>query len=603
MSSLSVMSLITKLAAIIAGIFTQPTVYPTSVMPQDTIVDFIVVGAGSAGSVVAGRLSEVPEWEVLVLEAGGQPPTFTKIPFLHFASAFPNVSFVNKYPTIAPKYSSQFGVLTDPRYTTGKMVGGSGAINQMVHNRGNPQDYDNWAQLGNPGWDWETVLKYFKKSEDYRSPMKPRDAPFRGIGGPMSVQKLGWMPPVGRLAIQAGMEVGLPEIDYNTDTKIGSTILQLATRNGERESSADAFLMPNMQRKNLKLQINSQVIKIILNKNNDAIGVKYVHKNKVKRVFARREVIISAGGADTPKLLMLSGIGPREQLRKLGIDTRVDLPGVGQNYQDHVSLRGIGWTIHPNISSSLLEQISPSAMLRYQRSRDGPLSVPVGMCASYLLNVHNPDEPTVPDIQVFLFCALDGQDYGLFSLSGYQESVQEYYRPTLGRDGFFMLPMLSRPKSVGTVTLKSRNPFDPPVLDHNSLSHPDDVELMVKAAKASLKLGNAKIFRRALGAEPLKKPIPGCAHLEFQSDDYWRCFVRGMANVMAHISGTCKMAPDSDPMGVVTPRLIVRGVRNLRIMDASIMPQIVSGNTNAPVIMIGERGADLIKEDYGKIKL
>ncbi|KAA0192099.1 hypothetical protein HAZT_HAZT003954 [Hyalella azteca] len=134
--------------------------------------------------------------------------------------------------------------------------------------------------------------------------------------------------------------------------------------------------------------------------------------------------------------------------------------------------------------------------------------------------------------------------------------VREYYRPTLGRDGFFMLPMLSRPKSVGTVTLKSRNPFDPPVLDPNCLSHPDDVELMVKAAKASLKLGNAKIFRRALGAEPFKKPIPGCAHLEFQSDDYWRCFVRGMAGAMSHISGTCKMAPDSDPMGVVTPRLM-----------------------------------------------
>ncbi|XP_018015413.1 4-pyridoxate dehydrogenase-like [Hyalella azteca] len=334
---------------------------------------------------------------------------------------------------------------------------------------------------------------------------------------------------------------------------------------------------------------------------NVAIGVRYVHRNKVKRAFARREVIISAGGADSPKLLMLSGIGVREQLNKLGIKTRVDLPGVGQNYQDHVLLEGIHWTIHPNISSSVLSLIGPSALLRYQEKREGPMIVPPGIGASYFINVGDTDEPTVPDIQVLLASQLVGQDYGILTLGKFKQSVQDYYKPTLGRDGFSMSPVLLRPKSVGTVTLKSKNPFDPPVLDPNCLSHPDDVELLVKASKASVQLGNAKTFRRSLGAEPINKPFPDCAYLEYQSDDYWRCHIRGMAGVMAHISGTCKMAPDSDPMGVVTPRLKVRGVKNLRVIDSSVMPQIVSANINAAVIMIGERGADLVKEDHGKM--
>ncbi|XP_047738679.1 glucose dehydrogenase [FAD, quinone]-like [Hyalella azteca] len=309
------------------------------------------------------------------------------------------------------------------------MIGGTGAINLMVHSRGNPQDYDNWAQLGNPGWDWKTVLKYFKKSEDYRSPLEPKDAPFHGIGGPLSVQKVGWMPPVGKLAIEAGKELGLEEIDYNTDTKIGSNILQLPLRDGQRVTSADAYLMPNLRRQNLKLQINSQVIKIILNDDNVAIGVRYVHRNKVKRAFARREVIISAGGADSPKLLMLSGIGAREQLDKLGIKTSVDLPGVGQNYKDHVLLEGIHWTIHPNISSSVLSLLGPSALLRYQEKREGPMTVPPGIGASYFIKVGNPDEPTVPDIQVLLASQLVGQDYGILTLGKFKQSVSSYTVP------------------------------------------------------------------------------------------------------------------------------------------------------------------------------
>ncbi|KAA0192098.1 hypothetical protein HAZT_HAZT003952 [Hyalella azteca] len=336
---------------------------------------------------------------------------------------------------------------------------------------------------------------------------------------------------------------------------MGSSVFQLAIKNRERMSSADAFLLPGLRRRNLKLQTNSQVIEIILNADNKAIGVKYVHNHKVKRAFAQREVIISAGAADSPKLLMLSGIGPKEHLEKLGIKSRVNLPGVGQNYQDHVMVYGISWTIHPNVSSSIFSRIGIKAMLNYKERRSGPLASPLGVCALYHLNIGSPQEPHVPDTQINMGCALEGQDYGLMALSGYQQSVRDYYRPVFGRDGFSMIPMLARPKSVGSITLRSRNPLDPPIVDPNCLSHPDDLSLMIKAAKASRKLGNAKAFRRALGAEPFRDPIPDCAHFEFESDDYWRCFVVGMSTVTAHMTGTCKMAPDSDPMAVVTPRL------------------------------------------------
>ncbi|XP_018014615.1 glucose dehydrogenase [FAD, quinone]-like [Hyalella azteca] len=601
MTQFSVGNLLAGFTAIIAGTFFQPVRYPTSVMPDDINVDFIVVGSGSAGSVVAGRLAEISEWDVLVLEAGGQPPAFAKVPFLHFGSDFTNSSYVNYYKKRPQKYSEQFAKNIGGLYMRGKVIGGSGTINQMMHHRGIPQDYENWAAQGNPGWDYDTVLKYFKKTEDYQGPLKSRDAPFRAFGGPIGVEKVAWKPPVCRVAIRAGEEMGLAEVDYNTDTTIGSAIFQLTTKNRERVTTADAFLLPGLRRRNLKLQINSRVIKILMDAENRAIGVKYVHNNKMKRAFAKREVILSAGAGDSPKLLMLSGIGPKKHLEKLGIESRVDLPGVGQNYQDHLYVRGISWTIHPNISSSIFERVGTSAMLNYFERRSGSLTTPVGICALYQLNVGSPEEPHIPDILISQEGGLLGQDYGLHSLSPYKQSIHDYYQPIKGRDGFSMTPMLARPKSVGTVTLMSKNPFDPPVLDHNSLSHPDDFELMVKAAKASRRLGNAKIFRRALGAEPITKPIPDCAHFAFESDDYWRCFVRGWSGIGLHMCGTCKMAPDSDPMGVVTPRLKVRGVKNLRVIDASVMPSITSGHINAVTFMIGEKGADLIKEDYGKI--
>ncbi|KAA0201656.1 hypothetical protein HAZT_HAZT005686 [Hyalella azteca] len=390
-------------------------------------------------------------------------------------------------------------------------------------------------------------------------------APFRGFGGPIGVEEIPWVPPAGRVAIRAGEEMGLKKIDYNTDTNIGRLLLA-AVKNSA---------------------------KIILNADNRAIGVKYVHNNEVKRAFAQREVIISGGAVDTPKLLMLSGIGPREHLEKLGIKTRVDLAGVGQNLQDHVMVLGLSWTINPNISTSIFARIGKSAMLDYRERRS--------VCALYHLNIDSPHEPHVPDTQIYMFCMLEGQLYGLASYQPLKQSVQDYTRPIYGRDGYYMTPMLARPKSVGSITLRSKNPFDPPIVDPNCLSHPDDVELMVKASKASRRLGNAKIFRSVLGAEAFNEPVPDCAHFEFESDAYWRCYVHGWSTVSGHMTSTCKMAPDSDPMGVVTPRLRVRGVKNLRVIDASVMPSVPSGNTNAPTVMIAERGADLIKEDYGKI--
>ncbi|XP_047740855.1 glucose dehydrogenase [FAD, quinone]-like [Hyalella azteca] len=385
---------------------------------------------------------------------------------------------------------------------------------------------------------------------------------------------------------------------------MGFSTPDVTVKNGKRHTAADAFLRPNLQRPNLRLQSGSQVTKIIFDADLRATGVEYKQGRRIKRAFARKEVVVCAGAIDSPKLLLLSGIGPQQHLRSLDIKTLVDSPGVGQNLQDHPSLLGLSWSTPKGRGSSLKRVLGPSSQLLYKRSRKGPLSAPFGVEGNAWMRLDDGGDPTVPDMQFLIVALQAGVDYGFLlsqAIEFKEEVYREYFAPYQGREGFGIGPMLTVPKSRGSVTLRSSDPFDQPLIDPNFLSHPDDMELFLKGIKFALSIGNTTAMRDGIGATFNDKPLPGCQTHPWGSDDYWRCFTRHMASTTYHPAGTCKMAPLTDPLGVVTSTLKVRGVSGLRVIDTSIMPFITSANTNAPAIMIGERGADFIKEDHGAL--
>ncbi|KAF2363744.1 Glucose-methanol-choline oxidoreductase C-terminal [Trinorchestia longiramus] len=563
-----------------------------------------MIGSGSSGSPVAGRLSEIPEWDVLVLEAGGKPPPESRVPALGFNLVTGDSSYSYNYRTTPQKYSHLNFVNQTGLYPRGKVIGGTSAINFMIYNRGNHYDFDRWAELGNPGWDYQTVLKYFKKFENYKGHLTSENEAYHGIGGPLNVESKRWGTPVMKAYLEAGRELGYPINDPNAATQIGFHTPDMTTKNGVRGSAAEAFIRPNLHRQNLRIQADSQVTRVLFDDNLRAIGVEYRHQNRVKRAYARKEVILSAGAIDSPKLLMLSGIGPKQHLESVGIRTLVDLPGVGQNFQDHPAVYGLSWSVRKGMANGLQQLLTPWSKLQYITKRQGPLSVPLGVEGNAFVRLGDGQDSTYPYVQCLVSALSFGLDYGLaFSrAAGFKQEVyNDYFQPDQGREGFVIGAMLTAPKSRGSITLQSNDPADPPLIDPNFLSHPDDVEFLVKGIKFNLAIGNTTVMRNGLGATFYDRPMTGCKHLKYGSDDYWRCFTRGMVSSAYHPTSTCMMAPDSDPNGVVSSRLLVRGVTGLRVIDASIMPVITSSNTNAPCIMIGERGADFIKEDYGYI--
>ncbi|KAF2349775.1 Glucose-methanol-choline oxidoreductase C-terminal [Trinorchestia longiramus] len=590
--------------AFVANVLIGRTDFPTDIVSDDVTVDFIIVGSGSSGSPVAGRLSEIPEWDVLVLEAGGKPPPESRIPGFSFIFFPENNRYSYNYRT-APQTYSQLNF--DNRasiFPRGKVIGGTSAINFMMYNRGNRYDFDRWAELGNPGWDYQTVLKYFKKSENYRGHLTSENEAYHGIGGPLNVESKRWGTPVMKAYLEAGRELGYPTIDPNAASQIGFNTPDMTTKNGVRGSAAEAFIRPNLHRQNLRIQADSQVTRVLFDDNLRAIGVEYRHQNRVKRAYARKEVILSAGAIDSPKLLMLSGIGPKQHLESVGIQSLVDLPGVGQNFQDHPTIYGLSWSVRKGMANGLQQLLSPWSKLQYITKRQGPLSTPLGVEGNAWARLGDGQDPTFPDMQFIIISSHFGIDYGLlFSpTAGFKREVyMDYFQPNQGRESFSIGPMMTVPKSRGSITLRSSDPADPPLIDPNYLSHPDDVELFVKSINFALAIGNTTAMRNGLGATFYDRPVTGCKHLLYGSDDYWRCFTHRMVSTTYHPTSTCMMAPDSDPNGVVSSRLLVRGVTGLRVIDASIMPIITSANTNAPCIMIGERGADFIKEDYGHI--
>lgn len=562
--------------------------------------DFIVVGAGSAGAVVANRLTEMRRWKVLLIEAGPDENEISDVPSL---AAYLQLSKLDWQYKTQPSNKACLGMKNNQcNWPRGKVLGGSSVLNYMLYVRGNRHDYDNWESLGNTGWGYNNVLHYFKKSEDNRNPYLAKN-PYHGRGGLMTVQESPWHSPLVAAFVEAGREIGYENRDINGEKQAGFMIAQGTIRRGSRCSTAKAFLRPIRLRKNFHLSMKSHVTKVVIEPGTmRAHTVEFVKNGKVFRIRARREIILSAGAINTPQIMMLSGIGPKAHLEKHDIRVLQDLP-VGENLQDHVGMGGLSFLVDKPVAI-IQDRFNPTALtMQYVLRERGPMTTLGGV--EGLAFVHTPysnNSIDWPDIQFHMAPASINSDNGarVKRVLGLKESLyQEVYKPIANKDTWTIMPLLLRPRSRGWVRLSSSNPFHYPLINANYFDDPFDVKTLVEGAKIALRVANAKVFKQ-FGSRVHQRPMPNCKKYKIYSDDYLECQARTISMTIYHPCGTAKMGPAWDPEAVVDPRLRVYGVRGLRVIDASIMPTISSGNTNAPVIMIGEKGADLIKEDWLK---
>lgn len=528
--------------------------------------DYIIVGGGSSGSVLANRLSENPQISVCLLEAG--PKDWS--PWIHLPIGYAKTMW-------DPRFNWKFETEPEPAmndrpiyWPRGKTLGGSSSINGLIFIRGQKEDYDGWRDLGNPGWGWDDVLPYFKKAEGNDR----LGEPLHSKTGPLKASSIPKKHPLVEAFIKAANALNVPKTeDFNNLTQEGVGYYQLSTHKGLRCSAAVAYLKPAKQRSNLTILTNSQVSKVIF-ENRKAVGVEFIQQGSKKTIRSTKEVILSAGAIQSPQILQLSGVGPAKLLQEFNIPVVHDLPGVGENLQDHLQFRLIyelNQPISTNIQlSSWFGQLKMG--LDWLLFRGGPLSIGINQGGLFTRVMKDSKTPDIQFHMATLSADMAGGKVHPFS-------------------GFTMSVCQLRPESRGYVRIQSADPLSPPKMVANYLATQLDRDTSVAAVNFARKIAQTEPMRSLVTRE-VKPNKP-------QSDEEILEFCRNTGATIFHPTGTCQMGPDSNPMAVLDSSLRVRGVEGLRVVDCSAMPTVPSGNTNWPAVMLGERAADLI---LGRIK-
>ncbi|KAL4711823.1 hypothetical protein ACJJTC_005992 [Scirpophaga incertulas] len=565
--------------------------------------DFIIIGAGSAGSVLASRLTENKNVTVLLIEAGKPEMLLTDIPAL--APYFQSTDYTWQY-YMEPQPGVCMGMLNERCFwPRGKAVGGTSVVNYMIYTRGRPQEWDRIAADGNYGWSYNEVLKYYIKSEKANLDGFEKN-PYRNRDGEMPVE---FVPKRTRLVnafLEAGKLLGHPTVDYNAPEKLGFGYVQATINKGHRQSAAKVFLHPHKRRSNLHIMPETRATKILIDpQTNNAYGVTFTRNGIKHTSHVRKEVLLSAGPIASPQLLMLSGVGPKNHLTSKNIRVIKDLP-VGKTLYDHITFPTLVFTLNTTrVSFNEARVMGIRYIFDWLRDGDNDLSSPGGVEGiGYIKTPVSDDPEPVPDIELISIGGSILSDGGPKGSKAVRQGIrlsnkvfQEAFGAVDNTDSWTSLPMLLHPKSVGYVELRDNNPFSHPRMYGNYLTDPKDVATFIAAIRHIQELVATEPFQK-FGTKLHNAQYPKCKRLKFNSDEYWECAIRTVTATLHHQIATCRMGPASDHRAIVDPELRVYGIKNLRVIDSSVIPRTISAHTHAPAVMIGEKGADMIKRTW-----